>query len=163
MTQLQFRWLILICFGLVGLLGIAWPRLPYQIESTWICPVSGQFIRETAKGFPKRTVRVVESDGLLPWVRGRNPEFEPQLTLLCRREFLLFKVTRTCYPSPPIASLKAILPELPDTIAQAELWAMVRVLESGSAAEQDRIVQRIKTEYETATGGADPEIRKGTP
>ena len=153
MTQLQFRWFLLVCFGVVGVLGIAWPRLPYEVETTWICPVSGKYIRETATGFPRRRERVVEADGLVPWLRRRDPEFEPKPVLLCRRERLLFKVTRSCHAAPPIAFLQPILADLPERLAEKDLREMIQVLRTGTSAEQDRVVRRIKRAFELAVEG----------
>ena len=156
-TSLQLRWSLLGAFLVVSLAGILWPRLPYKVESTQMCAVTGALRREILWFGIRRRVEV-ESTALAGWIQTREPDFEFRFVPRCRFESLLFMVRRTCLAAPPVTPLRRIDSETLARVPEARVRELLDLLTtSDSGGHRDSVIAFLAELDRLQNQGTPPE------
>ena len=144
MTSIQFRWILLGAFFVLGLIGLFSSYIPYRVETLQICSVTGTVQREVAwMGLRRQTV--LESTAWEKWVREREPEFEYQFVPWCSYRTFLASVRRSCFRSPAVAQLQDLSQTQLAAVSPDRLQGL-RQLFSGDndKAQRDAVAALVK-------------------
>jgi hypothetical protein len=147
-ASIRLRWFLLASFFVVTVVGMSWPRLPYKVETTQICPVSGSISREIVWFGFHRDMNV-EPTPLEGWIHEREPDFVPEFEEWCRFQTFLFSVRRTCSKSPLVGRLRSIQDRLVTELPEARLKELIRILRDGDQEKQREIVETLVAEFKS--------------
>jgi hypothetical protein len=138
-------WISAIVAGLILLLGLVGPFIPYKEVRNSVCAICGSTRKETV-WFGQFKQEEGSVSALETWLRRREPGFEP--TWQHRSTQTYFVLGRSCGTagSPEICQLQAILDLVVEKFNDNRIAALVEVLRHGSREEQRRIIREISDE-----------------
>lgn len=145
-TKKKIVWIVSIAFGLVLLVAVVGPFIPYKRVANSVCPVSGSTRQEiTWFGRFSREERTVSA--LEQWLRRREPSFQPQwLHTSTQTDYILGRACGTA-GAPEIYRLRPILDDVVGKFSEERIAGLVAVLRQGSRDEQRQAIQRISDDY----------------
>jgi hypothetical protein len=145
-TKKRIAWIVSIAFGLVLLVGIVGPLIPYKRVANSVCPVSGSTRQEITWfgrfSHEERTVSALEQ-----WLKRREPSFQAQWRHTSTQTY--YVLGRACGTAgqPEICRLKPILDGVVEKFSDERIAGLIAVLRQGSRDEQRQAIQRISDDY----------------
>lgn len=145
-TKKRIVWSTSIALGLVLLLVIVGPLIPYKKVDNWICPVSGSTKSQvTWFGYFSDDQRT--SSALEQWLERREPTFEPQWQHTSTTTYYFLGRGYACARAPQIYQLRPILDGMVSKFSDERISGLVAVLRQGSQDEQRQAIRRISDDY----------------
>ena len=139
-------WSISITVGVVLLLGIVGPLVPYKKVDVWVCPVSGSTKRQdTWFGYLRHDERTISA--LEQWLKPREPSFESQWRHISTTTYYLLARGYACGETPEVYQLRPILDGVVSRFSDERIAGLITVLRQGSRDEQRQAVRRISDDY----------------
>ena len=139
-------WSISIAVGVVLLLGIVGPLMPYKKVENWVCPVSGSTKRQSTWfgcfSHDERTTSALEK-----WLRRGEPSFEPQWWHTSTTTCYVLGTGYACGKTPEVYQLRPILDGVVSMFSDERIAGLVTVLRQGSRDERRQAIQRISDDY----------------
>jgi len=145
-TKKRIVWSISIAVGVVVLLGIIGPLIPYKKVDNWVCPVSGSTKRQvTWFGYFSHDERTTSA--LEQWLERSEPSFEPQWRHISTTTYYVLARGYACGETPEVYQLRPILDGVVAKFSDERIASLVTVLRQGSRDEQRSALQRISDDY----------------
>ena len=145
-TKKRIIWKGSIALGLVLLLGIAGPLIPYKRVANSVCPISGSTRREIIWfgrfSHEERTVSALEQ-----WLNRKEPSFQPQWRSTSTQTYYLLGRGCGTGGTPEIYQLRLILDGVVRKFSDERIAGLVAVLRHESRDDQRQAIQRISDDY----------------
>jgi hypothetical protein len=139
-------WIASVALGLVLLVGLVGPLIPYKRVANSVCPVSGSTRQEITWfgrfSHEERTVSALEQ-----WLKHREPTFQPQWRHTSTQTYYVLGRACGTAGAPEICQLRPILGDVVEEFSDERIAALVAVLRQGSRDEQREVIQRISDDY----------------
>jgi hypothetical protein len=145
-SKKRIVWSVFIALGLVLLLAVVGPLIPYKKVDNWVCPVSGSTKRQvTWFGYFSHDERT--SSSLKRWLERKEPTFEPQWRHTSTTTYYVLARGYACGEIPEVYQLRPILDDVVSKFSDERIAGLVTILRQGSHDEQKRAIQRIADDY----------------
>lgn len=145
-TKKRIVWIVSIGVGLVLLVGVVGPLIPYKRVANSVCPVSGSTRQEITWfgrfSHEERTVSALEQ-----WLKRREPSFQPQWRHISTQTYYVLGRACGVAGTPEIYQLRPILDGVVEKFSDERIAGLVATLRQGSRDEQRQAIQRISDDY----------------
>jgi hypothetical protein len=145
-TRKRIIWSVSIAVGLVSLLAVAGPLIPYKRVDNWVCSISGS-TRSEITWFGRFSHEERTTSALEQWLKRREPSFEPQWWSTSTQTYYILARACATGGTPEIYQLRPVLDGIVGKLSDERIAGLVAVLRQGSREEQRQMIQSISDEY----------------
>ena len=145
-TKKRIVWIVSIAFGLVLLVGVVGPLIPYKRVANSVCPVSGS-TRQEITWFGRFSHEERSVSALEQWLKRKEPSFQPQWRHTSTQTYYILGRACGTAGTPEIYQLRPILDGVVEEFSDERIAGLVAVLRQGSRDEQRQAIQKISDEY----------------